>query len=122
MARMRCPECRESLTIYYEDLGETMECPCCDEPFVVTEDGLEAIERRPRPRRYDDNYGRRPVTIEQTSKTWKVVILIGLLLLFGGVAGCVAERGGSTNVGAPIAGLGLAVLFAGKLGAWWDHG
>jgi len=69
-------------------------------------------------------------TIEQTSKTWKLIQLVGFLALIGGVAlACWAwERPlpGETNLafglGCMTAASGLALNVLGSVGAWWYHG
>lgn len=62
----------------------------------------------------------KPVVTEQTSKRFKGTMLIGLLLCCIGVVMIVAF--GSPGWGVLSVILGLLVYFAGRIGAWWNHG
>lgn len=62
-------------------------------------------------------------TIEQTGKVYKgqqalgvVAIVVGIIMMMAG------DSGSGANVfGAIVAGIGLIVYFAARLGAWWNH-
>lgn len=59
------------------------------------------------------------VTTQATGKEWKIVQLIGGLLMIGGVVSC---SGGSAHNGGMIFFLGCVVFLGGRIGAWWNHG
>ena len=66
-------------------------------------------------------------TIEQTGKRWKAVQLVGGLVMVLGVGMCsLMPRGGDyeaqMTAGVGLLAIGLVVLIAGRLGAWWYHG
>lgn len=61
------------------------------------------------------------VTTEETGKGYKGAQIIGVCFILAGMVSCSAgERG--AGIGASLALLGLIVLLAARLGAWWDHG
>lgn len=114
------------------------------QPGRVLEDVEHVDEREPRRRkkqrreREDDEYEdhepnrhQRPTVIEQTSKYWKMVQLLGALAcVVGTVIGC-SGRGTQTNsqamssqasIGAALVVCGIMVLIYGRIGAWWNHG
>ena len=59
-------------------------------------------------------------TVEQTSKIWKAMELIGVMLTFGGCGSfCVAEP---WNVGGTvIAAIGILIWAIGSASAWWNN-
>ncbi len=56
-------------------------------------------------------------TIEQTSKTWKGVTLVGGIMVAMGFVEWLL-LGGSIGLLA----IGVAVMSVGQIGAWWCHG
>lgn len=81
--------------------------------------------------------GRQTQTIQATGKLWKLLQLVGGILMVGSVAvGCTgffglagdanpeAGAAGGAIVGLSVLGLaaGLIVYLIGRLGAWWFHG
>ncbi len=59
------------------------------------------------------------VTTQQTSKPFKAVQLVGVLLMLGGVVACsVGESGPSAGMWL----IGLFLYIAGRASAWWNHG
>jgi len=74
-----------------------------------------------------------PTLIEQNKKRNKMMILIGNLFFFGGIAVCissfsqfVARMGWSIEsvltVGGAMMLLGVVVAYTGKFLAWWQNG
>ena len=74
--------------------------------------------------------GKQAVTIEQTSKRWKAIMVIGGIIAIGGaVTTAVAwnhmiSKGGyaATWIGVLICIAGLAITAIGQVCAWWYHG
>lgn len=52
------------------------------------------------------------VTIQQTGKTWKLLWMLSLCLIFGGLF--VAHDGGAVLGG-------IVLLVVAKIGRWWHH-
>jgi hypothetical protein len=61
----------------------------------------------------------KPTVIEQTGKKYKGLMLLGLVICCVSVVLMVS---GSYPVSGPVGMLmGLAVYFAARIGAWWNH-
>jgi len=60
------------------------------------------------------------VTTQQTGKVWKLLQLVGALLLAAGVTSCMLKADGGTMSLLFLA--GGALYFTGRFGAWWKHG
>lgn len=61
-------------------------------------------------------------TIEQTSKKWKLLKLIGTLVMLAGMPGCIMVLTGNSSHLVPyIFMAGALVYTVGGLGAWWHH-
>ena len=60
------------------------------------------------------------VTIQATAKRWKVIEFAGVGLCLVGLA--VVALTHTVAPGLWVVGVGLAIGFAGAVGAWWDHG
>lgn len=60
------------------------------------------------------------IEIEQTSKRYKGRMLIGVLMCCVGVVMTIASE--NPMWGALVIVAGLGVYFAGRFGAWWNHG
>lgn len=56
----------------------------------------------------------------RSQKFWKLVQVIGFLLIVSGVVGTVIG-GFHIATGGPLAFLGLALWFLGRFGAWWKR-
>lgn len=69
-------------------------------------------------------------TIEQTSKQWKVVMLIGITAMFGGCGACTSGtfifEGRLSeeliSLGMLSVFVGFSTFVVGKATAWWNHG
>jgi hypothetical protein len=63
-------------------------------------------------------------TIEATSKKWKKVQLVGVLLMVFGAMSCgiVAGSGSDSFIPTSLVFIGLGLLIAGRVGGWWEHG
>lgn len=65
-------------------------------------------------------------TIQQTSKVWKLLMLIGGMLTIGGITGCILgasiQSGGFAAISSVAAFLGAGLSIVAKLCAWWFHG
>jgi hypothetical protein len=66
--------------------------------------------------------------IEQTSKKWKLVQIIGGILLSIGIIGLLfhqnlaSETGFTFWLGVSFCTLGVMIYAAGRIAAWWFHG
>lgn len=67
-------------------------------------------------------------TIQATAKRWKLLILLGALVILAG-ASCIAVAVASEEAGfylfgggALLSGAGLVALLFGRFMAWWHHG
>jgi len=63
-------------------------------------------------------------TIEKTSKKWKSVQLVGVLLLLLSPVMCVGlvQSHEPPAVGAVMFLAGTTLWLVGRIGAWWNHG
>ncbi len=97
MSLIKCSECQKDIS------DEAISCPFCGKPNKI-----EKIH-----------------TIELTSKKWKIVKIISVLLIFIGVLiGFSGEsKGGDavTGFGVFVVFLGLIMFIVGKIGAWWSN-
>lgn len=102
MGLVTCPDCSQEVS----DRAET--CPRCGGPILVSA-----------------NPGYRPVQpIEQTGKQWKMLQLVGGILLVGSLVSAIWALDGSE-----MAAMATILLFAGgftmavigRLGGWWYH-
>ena len=107
MALITCSECKKEVS------QNAAVCPHCGNPIQGINQATE----------------KSPVLIEQTSKKWKKVKLIAVLMLIVGLfiwfVGFGSNKGSGTSVsesfGILIAIIGFIVLLVGKFGAWWGH-
>jgi RNA polymerase subunit RPABC4/transcription elongation factor Spt4 len=95
MALVNCRECGKQLS------DQAATCPSCGAPQHP------AFERAG------------VVTTQQTAKKYKVLQLVGVLVLLFGV---IVRAGTGEYWGTAVAMLGLLLFVAGRLGAWWRHG
>jgi hypothetical protein len=58
-------------------------------------------------------------TVEQTSKRWKGLQVIGVCLI---PLGCLASVAIAPEIGFGLGMVGLAVYVYGRMAAWWHHG
>jgi hypothetical protein len=72
-------------------------------------------------------------TIERTGKTWKLLLLVGVVLMLAGLGlGALAfdvrhmrfDRPTPLTfyAGAALALAGVVLMIVGRIGAWWNHG
>ena len=59
------------------------------------------------------------VTTQQTSKIYKAIQLIGVLMICASPVACV---GGHADGSAELIGFGLLLWLGARLGAWWANG
>jgi hypothetical protein len=64
-------------------------------------------------------YASQPVTVEQTSKKYKLGQLIGVGMILASVVACNQSEVGTS---AGLLFLGLVVYVGAKVGAWWNNG
>lgn len=92
-------------------------CPQCGSPIAARNKGSLPLVR----------------TTEKTGKKWKLWILIGFVIAAIGVVATligIIDASSSANhqaspiavIGCPAACLGIMIMFAARLGAWWNHG
>jgi predicted phage tail protein len=98
MALIKCSECGRDIS----DMA--VSCPSCGKP----------------------NKGK-AVLIEQTSKKWKIVQLIGVAFIVIGlfIFSAGYSKGGLegflTVLGFNMVWWGILIIIIGKIGAWWSH-
>lgn len=97
MALINCPECKQQIS----DTAPT--CPHCG--FVQH---VQAVI---------SNTPQQPVTIESTSKTWKLITIVAILLFL--IGAMVANK--DQEFGWSIMGLSVLVGIVSKIGAWWSN-
>ena len=83
-------------------------CPGCGHPAELTQ--ATAASSRPRPA---------VQTVEQTSKQYKMMQLVGVGMMLGSAVAC---SQGSADGSALLLLLGLIVYVAARMGAWWNNG
>ena len=59
------------------------------------------------------------VTTQKTSKKWKLIKLVSVILFF---VGLILLGNSYNNSGAFLASVGFMGFVVGKFGAWWSHG
>lgn len=101
MALIACPGCAKEIS------DKAAACPHCGNPNAVANDSPAAKPMTPGD----------IVTTQSTGREWKIVRLIGGLLM---VTGVVAWAGNSTDAGMVFF-LGCLIYLGGRLGAWWMH-
>lgn len=94
MALISCEECGSQLS------SKAVACPKCGAPAK----------------------GKGVVTTQQTSKVFKVMQILGFLLIVAGVVSCVGAPTGETLKSTWTWLLGLLLFLAGRVGAWWRNG
>jgi hypothetical protein len=64
----------------------------------------------------------RVVTVEQTGKKYKAMVLVGGAMILAGGVSCSLQQGEITGA---LAGglflLGIIIFVGARMGAWWDH-
>lgn len=119
MALIKCPDCGNEVS------ENAPACPRCGNPRTST-----------------INASSRPILVEQTSKTWKLVMLISVILAIIGVilfithlpqpasifdARSAALRqtsranAGYAQLGSAMFVFGVIGFMVGKFGSWWNH-
>ena len=119
-----CPTCGAELEL--EDLapGTAVECPACNHALTVPEPprarGRIAAHRPPAPSPSPAPSRPSRTTIQRTDKKWKVLSLLGFLLL---AAGIVAGIGAEWKEGPWIFVILGAFLLRGiaRVGRWWTN-
>lgn len=98
MALINCPECNQQIS----DTAPT--CPHCGfaqkavvvEPIVINQ---------------------QPITIESTSKTWKLLKILAIVVFFLGGVVSAADK----DFGISIIGISFLIFIAAKIGRWWNN-
>lgn len=62
------------------------------------------------------------VTTQQTSKPYKVLLMLGVVMICVGMVSCLASNGTPSTATGLMFAAGLLLCIAGKSGAWWHHG
>lgn len=104
MALINCPECSKQVS------DRASSCPVCGHPINADIPEKGAITT---------------TTIQATSKKWKTMQLVGtLILIFGIVASCSADKSSGSSSGWPafVILAGLVVILYARFSAWWHHG
>lgn len=98
MSLIKCPECKQQIS----DTAPT--CPHCG--FVQKATPVESI-----------GISQRPITIELTSKTWKLLKILAIVVFFIGLLMFSIDK----NFGFLIVGISIIIFIAAKIGAWWNN-
>ena len=98
MSLINCPECNQQIS----DTAPT--CPHCG--FAQKATPVESI-----------GVHQQPITIESTSKTWKLLKILAIVLfLIGGAMSSIDK-----NFGFLILIISITIFIAAKFGAWWNN-
>jgi hypothetical protein len=98
MALINCPECNQQIS------NTAPTCPHCG--FVQKATPVES-----------SGISQQTVTIESTSKTWKLLTIVAILVfLIGGTVGATDREFGFSLVG-----LSVLIFVVSKVGAWWNN-
>lgn len=102
MALIDCAECGNKIS------DRAFACPKCGNPApgVAT----------PSPNGVPP---RKVLTVEQTSKPYKVIQLVGVLMICAGVVACTARE---IEASSWLCILGVVAYIGGRMGAWWNNG
>ncbi|MFA7300795.1 MAG: zinc ribbon domain-containing protein [Candidatus Shapirobacteria bacterium] len=99
MALINCPECKQQIS----DTAPT--CPHCG--FIQHATPVEG----------SGNLNQKTITIESTNKTWKLVMIVAILVfIIGGMVGA-SDR----EFGFSLVGLSVLIFIVAKIGAWWSN-
>ena len=98
MSLIECPECKQQIS----DTAPT--CPHCG--FVQKSAPMESI-----------GIHQQPITIESTSKTWKLLKILAIVVFLIGGAMFSIDK----NFGFLIVGISIIIFIAAKFGAWWNN-
>lgn len=156
--RVNCEACGHAVNAPEKYAGLRVKCPGCKAGMLIPpmiDDGFDEIFSSsssvaspaavtqvdaagpPREKRQHSPRKPRPVTIEKTSKKWKLLTLIGLATTFFGaplffvIAGLVAGpdsrspgilAAGSLVLAFASAIGGVALVICARVMAWWHHG
>lgn len=109
LVMIKCPECGRDIS------DEAASCPFCGKPIRAV------VNTRPASKK-----GSEAITIELTSKRWKLITLASWLIIACGVLyiGTGTGIGLQNSHGPPglnIIVIGILGLFVAKVGAWWNH-
>lgn len=105
MALIECPDCGSEVS------ERAPACPKCGGPIVE--------------RRNENPTGVQ--TIQATSKAWKAVQAVGIVLALGGVTTCAGiaqdpdASGHAVSLSSGAVMVGFIVFIVGRIGAWWNH-
>ena len=122
-----CPTCGAELEL--EDLapGTAVECPACNHALTVPEPPRARVRvaanrpSTPSPSPAPSRPSR--TTIQRTDKKWKVMRLVGLLLLGGGIVYGIGHQddGDAAGVALAIALPGVLFMLVARVGRWWTN-
>jgi len=109
MALVNCHECGKEIS------DKAQSCPSCGCP----------IQNTPTASQSNASQQVGVQTIQETSKKWKGMQLIGAILLVIGIISCINQTSTGSLTESPVTGvlifLGFIFSVIGKFGAWWHH-
>ena len=139
MSKASCPHCAVMFNYKPELAGRTVVCPKCQGKFTIPIPQAVAVpegpgisvsksELEPSP-----NKGKGQVVTELTAKRYKLIQLVGVILLLVGIVKIFIDIGSSDGDGLAGTGIpspwalsmtliGLSVWIVGRMVAWWHHG
>ena len=118
MIKFKCVNCEEVLEAAESISGEIIKCPVCKENNLVPR--KSHITNKSKKVEIEN-----VATVEQTSKKWKIQIIISVLMLIIGIIICYAginsDNPGISSLGLILAFIGFIYLCVVKYLVWWYH-
>lgn len=115
-----CPDCGRQISIFAKT------CPGCGHPFENKNSVFDSSSSDNTISDAQSGAQSLPPgvqTIERTSKTWKIAMLLGGLLMAVSFGPCILEPGSdSLEAFAFLFITGFAISVAARVGAWWENG
>ena len=131
---LTCPSCGGELEIEDIDPGTVIECPGCHGACTVPQPPVahhvSTQKKTMRVPIHRDTlsasqpvYTTSTVTIQKTAKKWKVLSLVGRLMIIAAVVIAVNANGNNEMVaGAFLLGfIGVVVAIVARVGKWWQN-
>ena len=139
MSKASCPHCAVTFKCKPELAGRTVTCPKCQGKFTIPIPQAVAIPEGPgisvskSDLEPSPSKGKGHVVTELTAKRYKLIQMIGVVLLLVGIVKVIVDIGASdgdslagSGISSPMALsmtlLGLIVWIVGRMLAWWHHG
>lgn len=102
MALIKCSECRQEVS------ENATSCPHCGNPLKTNTVNVQTAPDK-------------PIELEFTSKKWKRVILVAVVIMVGGLILFGNLKGDEKFIGIVVVIIGFFVGLVGKIGAWYSN-